>query len=210
LVSRLVEKLKGWTRPGAMRGESPMLVVGLGNPGPRYARNRHNVGYQCVDYIARRHAISVERKRFQALLGEGTLDDHRVILAKPLTFMNGSGEAVGPLSRWYKVAPQQMLIIYDDLDLPLGKVRVRPGGSSGGHHGIESLIAELHTPDFCRVRVGIGRPERGDPIDYVLNDFSREQAPVIERTYDLVEQIVLCFLRQGIKEAMNTYNGLTP
>jgi PTH1 family peptidyl-tRNA hydrolase len=184
--------------------------VGLGNPEPRYARHRHNVGFQCVDYIAQRHGISVERKRFQALLGEGMLDGHRVILAKPLTFMNESGQAVGPLSHWYKIAPEQILVIYDDLDLPLGKVRVRPNGSSGGHHGIESVIAGLGSRDFGRVRVGIGRPEMGDPIDYVLNDFGREQVPVIEKTYDLVEQIVLCSLRQGIKEAMNTFNGLTP
>ena len=112
------------------------------------------------------------------------------------------------LSHWYKIAPQQILVIYDDLDLPLGKVRVRPGGSSGGHHGIDSVIAGFGSRDFGRVRVGIGRPEMGDPIDYVLNDFGREQAPVIEKTYDLVEQIVLCYLRQGVKEAMNTFNGL--
>jgi len=138
------------------------------------------------------------------------LGGHKDNQAKPLTFMNDSGKAVGPLSRWYKIAPERILIIYDDLDLPLGKVRVRPGGSSGGHHGIESLIAQLNTQDFVRVRVGIGRPEQGDPIDYVLNDFGQEQTPVIEKAYDLVEQIVLCFLREGVKVAMNTYNGLTP
>lgn len=186
------------------------MIVGLGNPGSRYAHHRHNVGYQCVDYMAERQGISISRKRFQALYGDGTLDDRRVILAKPLTFMNESGQAVGPLSRWYKIAPPQILVIYDDLDLPLGKVRVRPGGSSGGHHGIESVIEGLGSRDFGRIRVGIGRPEQGDPIDYVLNDFGRDQAPAIEKTYDLVEQIVLCFLHQGIKEAMNLFNGLTP
>ena len=108
------------------------MVVGLGNPGSRYARHRHNVGYQCVDYIAERHGISVNRKRFQALLGEGALDGRRVILAKPLTFMNESGQAVGPLSRWYRIAPPQILVIYDDLDLPIGKVRVLLAGPVGG------------------------------------------------------------------------------
>lgn len=209
-MSRLVEKLKGWTHPGPPSGEGYTLVVGLGNPGPRYAHHRHNVGYQCVDYVAERHAISISRKRFQALYGDGALEDRRVILAKPVTFMNESGQAVGPLSRWYKIEPPQILVIYDDLDLPLGKVRVRPGGSSGGHHGIESIIAGLGSRDFGRIRVGIGRPEQGDPIDYVLNDFGREQALAIEKAYELVEQIVLCYLRQGIKEAMNRFNGQTP
>jgi PTH1 family peptidyl-tRNA hydrolase len=183
------------------------LIVGLGNPGKEYARNRHNAGFQCLDRLAQAYGIELRRHRFKAAFGDGRIGDRRVILAKPLTFMNESGQAVAPLSRWHKIAPENILVIHDDLDLPLGKVRLRPNGSSGGHKGINSIIAELGTRDFARLRIGIGRPERGDPIDYVLGDFGRDQESIIAATYELVERVVLCFLQGGVAEAMNAFNN---
>ncbi|MBC7235047.1 MAG: aminoacyl-tRNA hydrolase [Chloroflexi bacterium] len=183
------------------------LIVGLGNPGPKYADNRHNIGFQCVDYIAERWNAAWRGRRFQALLAETEIDGHRVVLAKPQTFMNDSGQAVAPLSRWFKIPAERILVIYDDLDLPLARLRLRPGGSSGGHRGVQSIIEALGTQNFPRLRVGIGRPAYGDPIDYVLNDFDREQEPIVRQVYPYVEEIVRCYLNQGIHEAMNQYNG---
>jgi PTH1 family peptidyl-tRNA hydrolase len=183
--------------------------VGLGNPGPRYAKTRHNIGFMCIDYLAQEYDISVKRKRFKALLGEGRIGAQRVVLAKPLTFMNDSGQAVSPISRWYKVPPERILIIHDDLDLPLGKIRLRPSGSAAGHHGMESIIAELGTSAFPRLRIGIGRPERGDPIDYVLGDFSRDQEATIRATLELVGRLIPMYLDEGITKAMNEFNSLT-
>jgi len=131
-----------------------------------------------------------------------------VIVAMPQTFMNDSGQAVAPLSRWFKITPERIMVIYDDLDLPTGRVRLRPGGSSGGHHGIESIIEALGTRDFARLRIGIGRPEFGDPIDYVLNDISREQEPVLAEACEVAVSAIECFLTRGIREAMNQFNGL--
>lgn len=186
------------------------LIVGLGNPGRKYAANRHNVGFQCLDLLAEKHGISVGRKRFQSLTGEGRLDGSRVILLKPQTFMNDSGLAVSPASRWHKIPPERILVIYDDLDLPLGKLRIRQGGSSGGHHGINSIIGQLGSDDFVRLRVGIGRPPRGqgDPVDYVLGDFDAEQRPVMDETRELVAKAVTTILAEGVTQAMNVFNGL--
>ena len=188
--------------------QSFYLIVGLGNPGPQYAANRHNVGFQCVDELAARHGLSWRRSaRFKCNLADGHIGRHRVLLVKPLTFMNDSGTAVGPLSHYYKVPPERILVVYDDLDLPLGRLRLRPGGSSGGHNGINSLIAHLNTQEFPRLRIGIGRPVYGDPIDYVLGDFDRDQDPVIRAAREQVDEIVNAFLSEGIREAMNRYNG---
>jgi peptidyl-tRNA hydrolase, PTH1 family len=183
------------------------LIVGLGNPGIKYAAHRHNVGFQCIDYIAEQWGATLCTRRFKAHLGEVEVDSHRVVLAKPQTFMNESGRAVGPISGWFKIPPRRILVIYDDLDLPLGRVRLRPGGSSGGHRGVQSIIDALGTPEFPRLRIGIGRPEFGDPIDYVLNNFSREQEPLVHEIYPWAKEIVRCYLDVGIVEAMNRYNG---
>ncbi len=183
------------------------LIVGLGNPGSKYAGHRHNVGFQCIDYIAERWGATLRTRRFKAHLGESDIDGHRVVLAKPQTFMNDSGRAVGPMSGWFKIPPRRILVIYDDLDLPLARVRLRPGGSSGGHRGVQSIIDALGTQEFPRLRVGIGRPEFGDPIDYVLNNFSREQEPIVREIYPWVEEMVRYYLDAGIVEAMNRYNG---
>ncbi|MHB0856600.1 MAG: aminoacyl-tRNA hydrolase [Anaerolineae bacterium] len=187
--------------------ETISLIVGLGNPGREYAKTRHNVGYQSVDVLAEAHQIALAKKRFSAVLGEGSISGHRVILAKPLTFMNDSGRAVAPLARWYKIPPAQVLVIYDDLDLPLGRIRLRPGGGSGGHRGVASIIENLGTGEFPRLRVGIGRPELGDPVDYVLGAPTKDQEPAMLAALDLIQEIVPCFLEHGVQHAMNTYNA---
>ncbi len=189
-------------------GALQYLVVGLGNPGERYRRNRHNIGFHCVERLAREHGIAMSKKRFKAAWGLGRIGGQPVVLAMPQTFMNDSGQAVAPLSRWFKIPPERIMVVYDDLDLPAGRVRLRPGGSSGGHHGIESIISALGTRDFSRLRIGIGRPEFGDPIDYVLNDICQEQEPVLVEACEVAARAIECFLTRGIREAMNLYNGL--
>lgn len=186
---------------------APHLIVGLGNPGKRYEGNRHNVGFQCLDHLAQQHDIAVCKRRFKGIYGVGEIDGHRVILLKPLTFMNESGASIGPLSRWFQVPPERILLIYDDLDLPLTKIRLRPGGGSGGHNGVKSAIAALGTSDFSRIRVGIGRPAYGDPIDYVLNDFSPDQEPVVRQMVENVEKVIRCYLSEGVHRAMDAYNA---
>ena len=193
----------------------PYLVVGLGNPGKKYVKHRHNVGFRCVDHLAIVYGITMRRttcgrRRVRVSLGEGHVNSHQVILVKPLNFMNESGKAVALVSRRHDTPPERILVISDDLDLPLGRIRLRPGGSSGGHRGIASIISELGTQDFPRLRVGIGRPSHGDPVDYVLSEFNRDEEPVVRATCGLIERIVLCFLDEGIQSAMSTYNGLHP
>lgn len=206
MVQTLLRRIKRERPPDGERTEW-VLIVGLGNPGAEYAAHRHNIGFRCVDHLAQRHGLALNKRRFKAEYGEGRIGDARVILAKPQTFMNDSGAAVAPLSRWYKIPPERILVIYDDLDLPFGRIRVRPGGGSGGHNGIKSIIASLGTQEFPRIRVGIGRPQRGDPVDYVLNNFDQEQEPLVPDLCERVAQAVETFLTRGIREAMNVHNG---
>lgn len=182
------------------------LIVGLGNPGARYARNRHNVGFLIADEFARAHALDFSRKRFNAYIAEGALAGARVMLAKPQTFMNLSGEAVGKLCAFYKIAPHDLLVIYDDLDLPLGKLRLRARGSAGGHHGMESIIARLGTSAFPRLRVGIGRPSPDADIAHVLSDFTADERAVMEETFARAVQAIEVWVAQGIVKAMNRFN----
>jgi len=183
------------------------LIVGLGNPGPRYANNRHNVGFQCLDRLAQAHGLAFQRRENKALLARGQIAGVEVILAKPQTYVNLSGQAVERLARSYQVPLEDILVIYDDMDLPLGRIRLRPGGGAGGHKGVRSIIEHLGSRDFPRLRVGIGRPPgRMDPVDYVLGDFTPEERPVIEEVYERAIAAVECWLREGIVAAMNRYN----
>jgi PTH1 family peptidyl-tRNA hydrolase len=157
-----------------------LLIAGLGNPGSRFEGNRHNIGYQAVDELADTFRLTFSRTEHDALTAHGTIADERVILAKPQTFMNESGKAVQALTSYYKIPPERLLVIYDDLDLPLGTVRFRQEGSSGGHRGVQSIINRLSTRQFPRLRLGIGRPPgRMDPAAYVLQDFSEDEEPVM-------------------------------
>lgn len=182
------------------------LIVGLGNPGPRYAQNRHNVGYQCLARIARQHGMAFGRVMFKAHVASGQIAGEKVLLAKPLTFMNLSGQAVRPLFRWYRVALSDLLVVYDDLDLPAGRIRLRKKGSSGGHKGMASIIEALGTQDFARLRIGIGRPIHGEPTDYVLSNFSPDELIAMEEAYERAMAAVESFVADGIDVAMNRFN----
>jgi PTH1 family peptidyl-tRNA hydrolase len=191
--------------PGNTSGRPlPYIICGLGNPGPRYARNRHNVGFQCVDRLAQAWKMSFDRMRFRAYMATGQALGFQIILAKPL--MNDSGESVASIARWYKIPVSNLLVIYDDLDLPLGKVRLRPGGSSGGHKGMTSIITHAGSDAFPRLRMGIGRPLHGEPYAYVLGDFTKEQSIIMQDAYARGQAAIECFLTQGMEIAMSKFN----
>jgi len=191
------------------------LIVGLGNPGRGYANNRHNIGFVCLNYFARTQGIRFDKKQGQARTGRGEVAGSAVILAKPQTYMNLSGESVSRLVRKFNIDPNNLLVVHDDLDLSLGKIRIRQGGSSGGHKGIESIISCLDSQDFPRLRIGIGRPtvhpgaaeiSEADVIAYVLSDFSPEEKQIIAKVIPKVSEATLCFLTEGLTVAMNKYN----
>ena len=184
-----------------------VLIVGLGNPGQEYARNRHNAGYQCLTAYAERHGLRFSFYRFRASLAEGSIFGRPVLLARPLTYMNESGQAVAPLVRQYGVALANLLVVYDDLDLPLGKIRLRARGSSAGHRGLESILRQLRTTEVPRLRLGIGRPAYGDPIDYVLSDWRAEEWVIMEGAYARASNAIDAFLQEGIVAAMNKFNA---
>ena len=186
------------------------LIVGLGNPGKAYAGNRHNVGYHCIDRLAREHRIAVKERRLRlksvkAVFGRGRIDETPVVLAKPHTFMNLSGGAVAQLARRLGAAPDDLIVIHDDMDLPPGKIRIRRGGSAGGHRGAASVIDSLGSDGFIRVRIGIGRPA-SDEIAHVLGDFTAEEKAVVTEAIDRATEAVRCILGDGIEAAMNRYN----
>ena len=186
------------------------LIVGLGNPGKGYTNNRHNVGFQCVDNFARRHKIQIKERRLgerslRSKFATGDIDGTSVLLAKPRTFMNLSGDAVSQLVRRFKIAPGDIVVIHDDMDLPPGKIRIRQRGGSGGHKGISSIINSLGSDEFIRIRVGIGHPEN-DEVSYVLGDFSPEDRQVIDKAVKQVSDIIDCILSEGIETAMNRFN----
>lgn len=189
------------------------LIVGLGNPGKAYARNRHNVGFQCLNHFAKLHSIRFDRRQCQARVGIGKVRNEKLLLAKPGTFVNLTGKSLACLVRRYKVPLSDLLVIYDDLDLPLGRIRLRQSGSSGGHKGMNSIISALGSEDFARARVGIGRPQvegkslsEDAIISYVLSDFSPEEEAIIKPAIARASEAIDCFLTQGIKAAMNKFN----
>jgi PTH1 family peptidyl-tRNA hydrolase len=184
-----------------------VLIVGLGNPGRQYAANRHNVGFQVIDRLAAAHGLAFTRKQGNALVTAGTVVGRPVVLAKPQTYMNESGRAVRSLVRFYQVAPANLLVIYDDLDLPFGTLRFRAEGSSGGQRGMESIIAALGRQDFPRLRVGIDRPPgRMDPVAYVLQDFDRQEQEFLPELYDRAVEAIETFLAEGITLTMSRHN----
>jgi peptidyl-tRNA hydrolase, PTH1 family len=194
-------------RHGALEAPQQIkLIVGLGNPGARYANSRHNIGFMIADRFARAHEFDFARKRFNAQIAEGSIAGHRILLAKPQTFMNSSGEAVGKLFAFYKIASHDLLVVYDDLDLPLGKMRLRSRGSSGGHHGMESIVARVGTSDFPRLRVGIGRPNPDADIDHVLGSFDADERTMMDETFARAADAIDVWLADGITVAMNKFN----
>jgi len=190
------------------------LIVGLGNPGRTYAHNRHNIGFRCLNYFARLHSIRFERRQCQARVGFGQVAGSKLLLAKPSTFVNLSGRAVGPLLHKYSTPLSDLLVIYDDLDLSLGKIRLRPSGGSGGHKGMKSIISALGSEDFPRIRVGIGRPQveglsntdEDAIVNYVLSDFTPQEEELIKPVIATVAEAIDCFLAQGMEVAMSKFN----
>lgn len=184
-----------------------VLVAGLGNPGREYQKNRHNVGFMAVERLARAYGISLSQVEQRSVVGSGHIAGRSVILAKPQTFMNKSGNAIGPLVNYYKIDPADAVVIYDDLDLPLGTLRLREQGGAGGHNGMKSIIQHLGN-GFPRLRLGIDRPPgRMPPAAYVLQDFGDEEWPIVEQVLDRAVDVVGILLRDGIELAMSRFNG---
>ena len=189
------------------RGEERTLIVGLGNPGRAHAFNRHNVGFMAVDKLALRAGIELRRVQSKAIIGSGRLADRPVILAKPQTFMNLSGEAVGALSGYYRIPPAAILVVYDELDIPFGVIRLREKGGAGGHNGMRSLIQHLGN-EFPRLRLGIGRPPgRMDAAAFVLQDFGRDELPLVSEMLTTAGEAIESFVRHGINLTMTRFNG---
>jgi len=191
-----------------MNENKPYLIAGLGNPGAEYRQNRHNIGFMVVDTLAEVSRIALRRVEFRALVGKGSLDDTRLILAKPQTYMNASGQSVAPLMHFYKIPESRLLVVHDDLDLPFGTLRLRPSGGTGGQRGMESIVSQLGTRDFARLRMGIGRPPgRMDPKDYVLHDFDADQQEMLPEILQTAVDAIRRFIEDGIEKAMNDFNG---
>jgi PTH1 family peptidyl-tRNA hydrolase len=185
------------------------LIVGLGNPGPEYHDTRHNVGFRCADALAAARGITFEqKKKSKAKYADGTLGGKRILIAKPQTFMNLSGSSVQGLATFYQIPPKNIIVIFDDLDLPLGTLRIRSKGGSGGHKGLTDIIQRLGTQDIPRIRFGIGRPpDRMDPAAYVLRRFDPDELAIVTPTVNRVIQTIEAWLSEGIEIAMNRYNG---
>lgn len=183
------------------------MIVGLGNPGAKYTATRHNAGFMVVDQLSALMPGS-SRERFQAAILETQHDDETLVFVKPLTFMNNSGLAVSQAARWYKASPDRILIIYDDLDLPFGSIRLRAQGSAGGHNGLSSVVDQMGTNAIPRLRIGIGRPEFGSTVNYVLSRFSSSEREDLPKVVELASDAAMSWLRDGIEPAMNIYNRL--
>lgn len=183
-------------------------IVGLGNPGARYDSTRHNIGFEVIDLLARNWHLKVNKIKHKALIGETLIGGERVLLVKPQTYMNLSGEALRSLVTFYKIPMEQVLVIYDDVDLSVGQVRIRMQGSSGTHNGMRSIVQQLQSENFPRIRIGIGKSDRILLADYVLQRFSSSEIPVMEAAATKAAEAVECFISQGIQMAMNRYNGV--
>ncbi len=191
----------------------PQLIVGLGNPEPKYDRTRHNIGFAAIDAIARAWQINLsENRKYQGEFGEGQKHLTKIRVLKPLTYMNRSGQSIRAVTDWFKLPPTSVLIIYDDMDLPLGKLRLRLSGSAGGHNGMKSAISHLGNQNFPRLRIGIGKPQNAvageaNTISYVLGQFNAQESAMVTEILSLVVDCVELSLKQGVEQAMNRYNN---
>lgn len=183
------------------------LIAGLGNPGSEYEHTRHNTGFDAIDFISRRYNIPINRTKFKGLIGEGNMFSTKVMLLKPLTYMNLSGDSVRETASFYKVEPKNIIVIHDDIDLDIGKIRIRPKGSAGGHNGIKSIIANLNSEEFIRVRIGVGYP-KNDLVKFVLDKFSDQDRKIIDKVFETASDAVDTIIKDGVLIAMNKYNGL--
>jgi len=184
------------------------LIVGLGNPGPEYEKTRHNLGFMVIGELCRRLRVSQFKSKFHSFIAEEKMGEHRVVLAQPQTFMNNSGLAVRGIGEWFKIDPQKIILIYDDVDLEVGQIRIREKGGPGGHHGMESVINSLGTSSFPRVRIGIGRENLSQDVsDYVLQAIPPSQRAPLEAAVIAAAEAVECIVTEGLMVAMNRYNG---
>ena len=189
----------------------PELIVGLGNPEPKYDRTRHNIGFAAVDELAKTWQMPLtENKRFQGQFAEGVALGGRIRLLKPLTYMNRSGQSVRAVTDWYKLQPQSVLVIYDDMDLPVGRLRMRLSGSAGGHNGMKSIIAHLGGKDFSRLRIGIGKSDgKKGTVGHVLGKFALEETKTIEEILYVSVKAIELSLKEGVEKSMSRYNGFS-
>ena len=185
------------------------LLVGLGNPGSKYESTRHNMGFLAVDGLARRKGFRFNKLRFRAWTAEWMVNGEKVLVMKPQTYMNLSGESVGEAARFYKVPADHVVVISDDVSLPVGKLRIRKGGSAGGHNGLKNIIAHLGTDQFPRIKVGVGMPEHPDHemIDWVIGKPKGDEAKLLRQTLDRAANAALCLMKEGPDKAMNKFNG---
>lgn len=181
------------------------VIVGLGNPGRKYSDTRHNIGFRALEEVARRYSIEKEESRFDSIIGHIRIGGEKVLLVKPLTYMNLSGKAVQPLMRWFKLDLAELIVVYDDMDLAPGTVRLRAQGGSGGHKGMTSIIERLGSKEFARIRIGIGRPDN-DAIDWVLGKFGAAEQKLMDEAINRTGDALECWVKQGIDRAMNEYN----
>jgi len=182
------------------------IIVGLGNPGKQYENTRHNIGFITIEQLAQKHGISVTKLKHKALVGEGRVSDQKVLLVKPQTYMNLSGNSVREIVEYYKEDITNLVVIYDDIDIPTGTVRIRKKGSAGTHNGMRSILYDIQSDQFPRIRIGIGG-ERKMPLDrYVIGGFTKEEKPLMEEAVLTAVQAVECMLQKGIDKAMNEYN----
>lgn len=182
------------------------LIVGLGNPGSQYEDTRHNIGFKVVDNIAKEYNIEVNRQKFKGICGEGFINGEKVILLKPTTYMNLSGESIREVVDFYKLSNEDVLVIYDDISLDVGRLRIRDKGSAGGHNGIKSIIAHLGTDVFSRIKVGVGQPNV-DLVNYVLGKFTKEEMEVLSESIEASTKATKEIISDDIKTAMNKFNG---
>ena len=182
------------------------IIAGLGNPGKKYENTKHNVGFLTVDILAEKLGIRVSKIRHKALTGEGFIGTEKVLLVKPQTYMNHSGESIREVLSFYKADPENLIVIYDDIDLPMGSLRIRKKGSAGTHNGMKSIIYQIASEDFPRVRVGIGGERKGDLADYVISGFRKEDISTMEEAIVRAADAVICAVEKGIDIAMGQYN----
>lgn len=182
------------------------LIVGLGNPGSEYNGTRHNIGFEAVDYIADKYNIELNRIKFKGIFGEGMINGKKVILLKPTTYMNLSGESIREVVNFYKISNEEIIVIYDDISLEVGRLRIREKGSHGGHNGIKSIIANLSSDVFPRVKIGVGGP-KGDLVSHVLGKFSNSEIEILRESIMATSEAVTTILSKDTKEAMNKFNG---
>lgn len=182
------------------------LIVGLGNPGKEYDSTRHNIGFEVVDYIANKYNIELNRVKFKGIYGEGFIANKKVILLKPTTYMNLSGESIREVINFYKLTEDEVIVLYDDISLEIGRLRIREKGSAGGHNGIKSIITNLSTDIFPRIKIGVGQP-KGDLVAHVLGKFNKDEQEVLKESMEASALAVEIIIKENTKEAMNRLNG---